>query len=706
MAYQDFQASWVDVYNANGGWHKNHSNHPMQYGGSSRSHTFIRIPDAVKDAINSSRTSAGLSMRMYVRDTNSEIDIGNHNHSSNRSTGATGLPQYSYNETWRPSGGTGWREYGMSNWFMPRFLSGSVKGLVLYNTGGEYGKADGRGVSTYVRFRVTGEWEPDAKPTVPEISGSNEWTVGTSDRVYLNPNKDGLSHSVKYEIGGKTIYLATNFTGSYVDWTMPNNVAEEITNSTRRTGRIVIVTYEGSTNVGARNIDIVAVVPNNSTFRPTISNESISIAGSDKDSDWGVYIQGHSKISVKHSNSAKYGASISRATITIEGHTYSGTNVTADPFEEAGDRHIRIEVVDSRGFSHKVTHTRTSTAYSRPSIKEFTVRRTNEDNISFYRRGTFSDLGGKNSLTITHYSKTLAETSMNEIYTVSTNSGAFDNTLNYGGYAETTSYEFELIIKDDLGNVATSTDSIGTAIVPMSWSKVGIGVGKVWERGALDVSGTSYFDGNTDFTGVTDFNGTTRMSGDLHVGGELNVDAVRAFSNPTGEAQPMTDYPIGISMFESHGKGFPTDYGVGVNFYHSQYRSMQLHFSHDTEMYVRGYRADNGWSDWAGASMTSGSNSNGNWVRFADGTQILRKHFVLDRADGDTWATLPAYFVDTNYTVSVGAGSDGYQTLRDSAIVAVAVSGENNVRVGRTTQLSWEFSGNLNLQITAIGRWK
>src|SRR5699024_4246702 len=133
-----------------------------------------------------------------------------------------GIPYYSYNETWR-DGGTGWKSYQMTNWFMPNFVNGNTKGLVLYNTGGEYGKANGIGVSNYVRFRVTGEWEPEAEASTPRLSTSRQ-NLGSYIDIYTDRNKAGLTHTIKYELGNASGTIATGI-GTNTRWTLPNDLA-------------------------------------------------------------------------------------------------------------------------------------------------------------------------------------------------------------------------------------------------------------------------------------------------------------------------------------------------------------------------------------------------------------------------------------------------------------------------------------------------
>lgn len=65
------------------------------------------------------------------------------------------------------------------------------------------------------------------------------------------------------------------------------------------------------------------------------------------------------------------------------------------------------------------------------------------------------------------------------------------------------SYDFRLTITDVFGKTATSIVTIGTVKKALTIAEdKGIGVGKVWERGALDVEGDSYFNGSIYFNDI------------------------------------------------------------------------------------------------------------------------------------------------------------------------------------------------------------
>lgn len=75
-------------------------------------------------------------------------------------------------------------------------------------------------------------------------------------------------------------------------------------------------------------------------------------------------------------------------------------------------------------------------------------------------------------------------------------------TINSSGWDVTKSYDIRVILADKLNQTVVMA-SISTAKTLVSYYKdVGVGIGKMWERGVLDVGGDSYFSGTINGTTV------------------------------------------------------------------------------------------------------------------------------------------------------------------------------------------------------------
>jgi hypothetical protein len=112
-----------------------------------------------------------------------------------------------------------------------------------------------------------------------------------------------------------------------------------------------------------------------------------------------------------------------------------------------------------------------------------------------------------------------------------------------------------------------------------------------------------------------------------------------------------------------------------------------------------------------GAIIQRGSNANGEFVRYADGTQICRIHFTEDRSDiGDLVSTLtyPAAFADIPTGPSFGVDRAAISCIaRSGAGSGTSIDWRVN-NVGTTSfdlRVNRNTSTNTALLITASGRW-
>ena len=100
------------------------------------------------------------------------------------------------------------------------------------------------------------------------------------------------------------------------------------------------------------------------------------------------------------------------------------------------------------------------------------------------------------------------------------------------------------------------------------------------------------------------------------------------------------------------------------------------------------------------ATVERGSNSNGRWVRFSDGTQICWQRDLSVNSSGTTW-TFPASFDVSEDPPSISANP-----RTDTLPRMATVSGSGGTSCGIN---AWQTSGagsGINCDVMAIGRWK
>ena len=359
-------------------------------------------------------------------------------------------------------------------------------------------------------------------------------TLGsTSVVVTITKKASQMRHTVYWRVGsGSWNWLASNVDTSYT-WTPPLTVANSIPNAASAAGEILVETYENGQHVGGVQKALTfavpaSIVPTAGTFVASEGNSSVAtIMGTSTTAETKTYVQGQSSIKMTYSGeTGSYGSTITRVEFSMGGLSVanigSGTKTTVFTNSPASNVSIIKKVTDSRGRTASTTlsgyYVR---AYNSPKIASFSVVRAidtagTEGNSGVYGKVKLVASGSsllngtteKNTLTWRLRSKVAGSPTWESDKWAGSDSTADANQLltpptSYvvplatGTYQTTSAYEFELAVWDKftVNSPSISLHSMPTEIVPLSISKEGIGVGKIWEQGALDVRGDVYVSG-------------------------------------------------------------------------------------------------------------------------------------------------------------------------------------------------------------------
>lgn len=356
---------------------------------------------------------------------------------------------------------------------------------------------------------VSGTAVLDSIPRASVITSFPDFTIGSGVTVQAPRMSTSYTNTYVIMVGSTTIASKSGqgdsctFSGAELD-----GIYSTIPNSNATTAVAYVSTFSGGTQIGdVQSRSATASV--GSSIIPTLSSVSAVETVSALTSlalGTNQFVQNLSRIrfTINGALGAK-SSSVTDYSITFNGVTYGQNGVTG-AVNKTGNVTVTATVKDSRGrTSNAVTLNVNMNAYSSPTITQFTVVRnsTTPSTVNVTAKGTISSLNGKNRLTYTIKSKPRTSST----YTNKANSqlGVGVTSLNvspsYTGYDTTLSYDWVLEIADLVGTTAVGTLAITTESVPMSWSKTGTGIGKVWEQGALDVGGHAYFSGDIYQTG-------------------------------------------------------------------------------------------------------------------------------------------------------------------------------------------------------------
>ena len=361
--------------------------------------------------------------------------------------------------------------------------------------------------------------------TIPRSSSVSvgAGVIGSAVTINISRQSSSFKHTVRYHWGNKQGTIASNVDTS-TTWTIPLDFANDIPDSTSGTGTIYVDTYSGSTNIGTQSTTLTAIIP--SSMKPTFTGVSLSdfnTAAQNLVSSTTTFIQIVSNIKVTFNGGAgSYGSSITgyKAEIVGKNQTTNVNDGTLGIMNYNGAITIRASVSDSRGrWSDTRDVSVTVLEYFAPALS-FNIARTGSTSSTFTvtRNARVAPLaiGGaqKNIMTLSFKVARLGTTT----YTADTGAAAgswtslsslTNSQANLSGsYAANQSW----VVIGTLADRFTQTEfavNVATESVVFSYDRSGVGVNKIRERGALDVNGDIYANGNSiQHHRVTENNGS------------------------------------------------------------------------------------------------------------------------------------------------------------------------------------------------------
>ena len=558
--------------------------------------------------------------------------------------------------------------------------------------------------------------------TIPRASSLSAFSFnanlknGSANQINYTVDRKstGFRHHIQLRDGNTVVKTWDNISSNGKS-TLPLTASEVNTLLNRmKTSTTKSYTLRVRTRSGSGGSWIGSAVSRNATARvhadvkPSVGSVSLSQTGNPVSSHT---LQGFSKIKASFTRSAGYGASISSSSIQVRRRSggadsqtiNSNSGTTSNPVSLNGVYEARGTARDSRGrTTHTAWSTITVTPYRAPTITNFSVSRNGSTptTVNISRATTHTVLGTSNHLTYTIQRRqgTGAWTNVNSGATGTiTTSGATGSATSTGN-AVTQSYEFRLVVTDKLGGRAESLISVSTQRVVLDIHKnEGVGIGKIHEQGILDIDGDVYSNGilytvgglgSIEIPAGDDLNDYT-ANGFYH--NRLNAGAREIANTPEDNAfSLLVQRHAGIQQtFTSYGGGSGTTW----------------------RQYIR-HQYNGSWGPWRETNAPSrGSNSNGEWVRFSDGTQIAwRTHTAIYTSSGrfvERFWTPPVEFsgpVFPSVTRSTYWGA-----WKDTTSVPSAnfqSNGQVHIRLWAQSGSLFSSGDSIDIEILLLGRWK
>lgn len=223
------------------------------------------------------------------------------------------------------------------------------------------------GIYVYAISTVSNTWTLDTIPraSTPTLSASSV-NMGSKVTIKTNRASTAFTHNISYKWGSTTGTIKNGVTDS-CEWTVPTSFASGIPNAKSGTVTITVDTYNGSTKIGTKSVNLTAKVPDADWTKPKINSVTITPSGNP---DWlGTrYVQSKTKAKVVTGTTGQASATIKTCEVTIDGTKYTGTDITSNAIRNSGTVSATIKVTDSRGYTNSTTQNISVEAYSKPYI--------------------------------------------------------------------------------------------------------------------------------------------------------------------------------------------------------------------------------------------------------------------------------------------------------------------------------------------------
>lgn len=353
-------------------------------------------------------------------------------------------------------------------------------------------------------------WTLNQIPRASKVSvNKTKVDYGTVVTINIAPAGTGLTHNIRANWNGTIQTIATK-AGNATNWTVPLDYMNRIPNATATWGTIYCDTYSGSTKIGETTTRLDTTVPSN--IIPSYTSQTVTDTNSKVNSVVGVdkYIQGLSVLRFTIAGAkSQYSSTIKTYGVTVGGTDYTSTGATIDiptaSFKNSTT--FSVYVLDSRNRKSAVQNRVLNfMTYSAPSIT-LTADRTEKGtgtNLTFTRNTEISTLEGANQHTTSLSWKVLDSTTYlktNQLPKTSKNiKDTFSDTTTTSEFLGNVSYQIEAIIEDRFNKFTVST-IVSSATATLALGATGIGVGKMHQRGAMDVKGEIFVEGSIDLTG-------------------------------------------------------------------------------------------------------------------------------------------------------------------------------------------------------------
>lgn len=351
--------------------------------------------------------------------------------------------------------------------------------------------------------------------TIPRASqpSINTWpqsvsavTIGDTIIIHCNRASSAFTHTVRYAWCGRTGLIAQGVENN-TQWVIPTDFCSDIPTATAGELTITLSTYNGSTLLGEKSVTVTASIPAGSgpvfsDFSARDANDATAAVTGDRS----MLVRGYSALQitvpVAGRATSPSGASIVRYIAacgekSVQAAWSADTDVVLS-LGAAESGSVSVAAVDSRGQQTVVTHLITLIPYTPPVVRAVSATRKNgvgEETTLSFRAEIYTEPIGQTENSVQSVAYTWQEGD-----TVHQGATVIPTAISWagpiagdtdGGFSPSKSFTLRLIVADAVTTTECALPLHSGVPVLDTYRRgktMGMGVGKRWEHGILDMA--------------------------------------------------------------------------------------------------------------------------------------------------------------------------------------------------------------------------
>lgn len=293
-----------------------------------------------------------------------------------------------------------------------------------------------------------------ARASQPTVTPST-FNIGDTITINTNRKSTAFTHTLTFYFGNYSYQIGTGITDTvtFDTSTIANEMYQQIPNASVGVGNVTAVTYNGSTQIGTKNVIFNAKVTNSSpTFNAEyqdINSQTTAITNNNQQ-----LIRNNSNLQISVTNtSAKNYATLSSLTAVINGTTYTGSlrgtggSIDVGVLNLSSNTTAQVILTDSRGISTIKTLNLIILDWQLPTAIISLQRQNNfysETDINV--NAEYSSLDNKNTITIKVREKKTSDSTYGSYTTLQ------DNVTTTLTLDNTYAWDVQVLLQDRIGS--------------------------------------------------------------------------------------------------------------------------------------------------------------------------------------------------------------------------------------------------------------